>query len=105
MILLSANALCMKVAVTASASASVPLPATGVNVRLVNEGPNTCYISVGVGAQTATLPGTTPARTCTPVLVGEDISLGLQDTVQVNQISAICASGTTTIDVQVGGGI
>jgi|SRR5213595_1994862 len=105
MIPFSANVSCINVAVTTTASASVALPAANRNVRLVNEGPSHCYISIGIGAQTATLPGSTPARTATPILAGTDIVLGIPDSTNIQQISAICRTGTATLNIQLDGGM
>ena len=100
----SAQSKTLPVSVPASASTSAALPATGNSVRLVNEGPNHCFVSIGVGAQTATLPNATPTATSTPVLAGEDLILSIP-VLDTLQISAICrASGTATLDVQVGEG-
>lgn len=101
----SAQSKTLPVSVTASASTSAALPATGNTVRLVNEGPNHCFVAIGSGAQTATLPNATPTATSTPVLAGEDcvFSIPVDSTLQ---ISAICrASGTATLCVQVGEGV
>lgn len=117
----TAQALTLPISVTATASASTALPAVGNSVRLVNEGPNHCFVSIGTAAQTATLPNATPTATSTPVLAGEDIILTIPkpeatsapDTPSAKwtaptplNISAICrASGTATLCVQVGEGI
>lgn len=95
----------IRVAVTASASASVALPGRGESVRIVNEGPNHAYVSIGPGAQTATVPTGTPLPTATVVLSGSDTTFSLPDVAGL-QISAICAAaGTATLDVQVGMGV
>lgn len=101
----SATSKTLPVSVTASASASVTLPGQGGNVRIVNEGPNIAFVSIGSGAQTATLPNATPTGTSTPVLPGSDIVLSIPNDTTYN-ISAICrTSGTATLDIQVGEGI
>ena len=98
------------ISVTDSASTSTALPGIGDTVRLVNEGPNNCFVSIGTGTQTATLPNATPTATSTPVLAGSDISLtfpkdSAASPIALN-ISAICrASGTATLCVQVGQGV
>lgn len=92
------------ISVTSTASASTALPAQGRTVRIVNEGPNIAFVSIGAGAQTATLPNATPTATSTPVLAGSDIVLSIPNDA-IQNISAICrASGTATLDVQVGEG-
>lgn len=100
----SATSLTKPISVTASASTSTALPGQGNTVRIVNEGPNIAFVSIGSGTQTATLPNATATATSTPVLPGTDISLTIPNDAVYN-ISAICrASGTATLDVQVGEG-
>jgi len=100
----SAQAKTLPITVTASASVSAALPGQGNSLRVVNEGPNVAFFSVGAGAQTATLPNATPTATSTPILPGEDASFTIPNDAVYN-ISAICrASGTATLDVQVGEG-
>lgn len=98
------------ISVTDTASASTSLPGIGDTVRLVNEGPNNCFVSIGTGSQTATLPNATPTATSTPVLAGSDISLTFpKDSASsptALNISAICRSGgTALLVVQVGQGV
>jgi flagellar capping protein FliD len=104
MSLISSQCKSLPISVTASASTSTALPAKGNTIRIVNEGPNQAFISVGTGAQTATLPNATPTGTSTEVLAGSDVSFSLpSDSIQ--NISAICrASGTALLVVQVGEG-
>lgn len=94
----------IRVSAATSASASVAMPGRGESVRIVNEGPNTAYISIGVGAQTATVPSATPLPTATPVLAGSDTSFSVPDVAGL-QISAICGTGTAVLEVQVGMGV
>jgi len=110
----AAQALTKPISVTATASTSTALPAIGNCIRLVNEGPNQCFVSIGTGAQTATLPNATPTATSTPVLAGEDVILSIPSPTNDSNtgaatplnISAICrASGTATLCVQVGEGV
>lgn len=81
---------------------------TSATIRLANIGFNPCYISIGGGAQTATVPTTTAAVTCDVVPAGGDITLSIQ---QISggdglQIAAICDTGlTTTLIVSTGAGI
>lgn len=95
---------CINMSVTTTASASVALPGIGDVVRIVNEGPNNIYFAIGVGSQTATVPTTTAAATCTPVLAGTDITFSIPWATSL-QISAICRTGTATIDIQCGTGV
>ena len=101
----SAQAKTLPISVTASASASTALPALGNTIRIVSEGPNVAFVSVGAGAQVATLPNATPTATSTPILPFEDVSFTIPND-QIYNISAICrAAGTATLDVQVGEGL
>jgi len=101
----SAQSKTLPVSVTATASDSAALPGKGSTVRIVNEGPNVAFVSIGTGAQVATLPNATPTATSTPVLPGTDISLTIPAAAVLN-VSAICrASGTATLDIQVGEGL
>ena len=107
-----AQALTLPISVTSSASTSTALPAVGNVVRIVNEGPNVAFVSIGTGTQTATLPNASPTATSTPVLGGSDVTLSIPTvyastgTPTALNISAICrASGTATLSVQVGEGI
>mgnify|MGYP001584271303 FL=1 len=102
-----ARVLTLPITVTATASTSAALPALGKIVRLVNEGPSICFVSIGNGAQTATLPNATPTATSTPILAGSDVVLSIPDPLLTTplSISAICRSGgTATLDVQCGEG-
>lgn len=99
----SAQAKSLPISVTATASTSAALPSSGSTLRCLNEGPNICFISVGSGAQTATLPNSTPTATSFPVVVG-DSSFSIPSDAVYN-ISAICrASQTATLVVSVGSG-
>ena len=94
------------VAATSAALTAVALPtSTGSQIRIVNEGPNACFIALGVAAVAATLPATgAGVTTCTAVLAGEDVVLTRSPLVDV-YISTICrASGTATLTVSVGDG-
>lgn len=101
----SATPKTLGIAVTATSSTSIALPGTGNTLRLVNEGPNICFVSIGSGSQTATLPHTSvPVATSTPVPVG-DISLTIPP-VSGLEIAAICRSSqTAALSVQVGEGL
>lgn len=100
----NAQAQTISVSVTTAASASAALPAAGNSIRIVNEGPNHAYVSIGTGTQTATLPGASGTATCTPVLAGSDITLSIPAS-GVQNFSAITRTGTATLDVQVGEGL
>jgi len=105
------KALTLAIACTATSSSSQALPSLGETVRLVNEGPNNCYVSIGDGSQTATLPPTsTPTTTCTPVLAGTDVVLhvdngGAPGYLTPMNIAAVCRTGqSATLIVQCAGG-
>jgi hypothetical protein len=101
----SAQSKTQPVSVTSTASTSAALPGQGNVLRVVNEGPNTAFISVGSGTQTATLPNATAVATSTPVLAGSDVVFSIPNDAVYN-ISAICrAAGTATLDVSVGEGV
>ena len=103
--LFNVSALTQRVAATTSASASVALPAAGQTVRIVNHGPNDAYVAIGTAAQTAVVPTGTPSASATPVLAGSDVTFSIASFGSVNNISAITATGTATLDVQVDGGM
>lgn len=95
----------LDLSVTSTASASGALPSTGNQVRIVNEGPNVAFVSIGAAAQTATLPATSSAvATCTPVMPG-DTTLTIPDSATVLNVSAICRAGQTArLSIAVGEG-
>ncbi len=110
----TAQAPALGINASASASTSIALPGVGNTIRVVNEGPNIAFVSIGVGAQTATLPATvigSVVPTSTPVPVG-DITLTIPAAANQFpaapvplQISAICrATQTAVLTVQVGEG-
>lgn len=101
----SATAPTLDISVTATSSTSKALPGQGSKVRIVNEGPYVCWVSIGSGSQTATLPATSsPVATCTPVAVGDCILTIPSDAVY--NIAAICRSTQTArLSVQVGEGV
>lgn len=99
----SAQAPTRSYAVTTAAGASVALPGIGSVVRIVNEGPSTAYVSIGTGTQVATVPTATPLVTSCPVLAGTDVTFSINISPNL-QISAITATGTAVLDIQVGEG-
>lgn len=94
----------LDVSVTSTASASGALPGQGNSLRIVNEGPNIAFVSVGSGAQVATLPSSvTPVATCTPVPPGDYVFTLPGDAIY--NVSAVCrASQTARLSIQVGEG-
>lgn len=108
----TAQAPALGINASAAASTSIAVPGVGNTIRIVNEGPNIAFVSIGVGAQVATVPSAvTPVATSTPVPVG-DITLTIPATMNQFpatptplQISAICrATQTAVLTVQVGEG-
>lgn len=101
--LFAAPAKTLPISVTETASASTALPSKGNTLRVVNEGPNVAFISIGSSAQTATLPNATPTFTSIPVIVGET-TFSIDSSITLN-VSAICrASQTAQLGFQVGEG-
>lgn len=101
----SAQSKTLDLSVTSTASTSGALPGQGNSLRIVNEGPNICWVSVGTGTQTATLPATSsPVATCCPVPPGDYVFTIPND--QVYNYSAITrASQTARLSIQVGEGV
>lgn len=101
----SAQAKTADLSVTDTASTSKALPGAGPTLRIVNEGPNIAFVSIGSGTQTAVLPAASSyVATGTPVYVG-DTSLAIPADATLN-ISAICRSGQTArLSIQVGSGV
>ncbi len=103
----------LPISVTSTASTSTALPCVGDTIVICNEGTVAAFVSVGTGAQVATLPNATPTATSTPVLPGSYVAftlpnpqptLGSDGTFAVPtplNISAITRSGTCTIDVMI----
>lgn len=86
------------ISVTATASTgtafdTTPSDAADNTIRLINEGPNNCYIAVGGAAVAATVPTGTAAVTSTPVLAGSEIVLYIAKS--QTHISAICRTSET----------
>ena len=102
--LFSATSKTQDISVTSTSSTSAALPGQGNTVRIVNEGPNVCWVSIGTGSQTATLPATSSyVATCTPVPVG-DITLQIPND-QTYNIAAVTRAGQTArLSIQVGEG-
>lgn len=101
--LFSQPTLTLPVTVTTTASTSTALPAAGNTLRIVNEGPNIAFISIGTGTQTATVPNATPTITSVPVWVGDN-SFDIPASSILN-ISAICrATQSSLLNIQVGYG-
>lgn len=99
----SGQALTLPVSVTTTASTTTALASLGNQIRIVNEGPNHAFVSIGVGSQTATLPNATATATSTPVLAGEDVVFSIPNSA-ILSFSAITRSGTATLYIQCGEG-
>lgn len=102
----SAQSATLDIAVTSTASTSGALPNFGNTIRIVNEGPNVCFVSIGTGAQVATLPSSvTPVKTCTPVPVGDiTLTIPTDNTTALNVSAITRATQTARISIQVGEG-
>ena len=99
------NADTFKISVTTTSSTSKIIN-TGSTIRLYNAGDSDCFVSVGQGSQTATVPTTTAVKTCIPIGAGSDITFNMSyvsgsDSVQIAAIS----ESSTTLYVSVGDGI
>lgn len=101
----SADSKVLAINATDVASTSQALPGRGNSIRILNEGPNNAYFSVGLTTQTATLPPTvTPNSTSAPIPAGEDCTFTLPST-DTYKISVVCrATETAVVIVQVGEG-
>lgn len=95
-----------KIDVTSTASTSKALNNIDEKqIRIINDGSFTAFFDIGIGGQTATVPTTTAANTCCPILAGEDLIFSIPKNTAL-QISAICGSGESTIlYVSIGDGI
>lgn len=87
-----------RVAATTSASAAVALVGSGNIIVLTNVGTVECYVALGNSSVAATLSHF-------PVLAGTMITLSLPADKTSAYISAITASGSTTLLAHVGCGI
>lgn len=75
-------------------------------IRIINEGYETVFISIGDGLQTATIPTTSAVKTCDPILAGEDIVLSVSQLLVGAglQIAAIC-EGSSKLYISMGDGM
>ena len=76
-------------------SASQTIGTGNKSIRFANSGSNTCYIRVGVGAQTATTADM-------PLLSNEEIVI--QKSEVEDTVAYITTTGTTTLNIQPGEG-
>ncbi len=99
-----ASSLNIKLSITSTVLTGALIPGSGSSVRIVNEGPNVCYVGVGGSAVAAAVPTTTPSQYATPVLAGEDVTFSRLPS--ETYISAICTSNqTASLNVSSGEGI
>jgi len=99
------TALTFSVSGSSSASTPVALPQPGGSIRLLNEGPNNCYVCVNAAATNATVPTSTPSATSFPIAAGEDVVFGVPADAR-SSISIICRAGQTcTLQVSIGEGV
>lgn len=101
--LFSAQSKGIRINATTTASTSTALANPGNSIRIVNEGPNHAYVAIGDSAQVATVPTGVAAPTCTCVLAGSDATFGMAGAT-IQQISAICGTGTAVLNVYAGEG-
>lgn len=100
--LFTTEAATFAISATATASTGAALQGNGNSVRLVNEGPNACFIAISTDSGVvATLPVASASagsavNTANPVLAGEDVVFRVQYN-QTLYISAICRSGQTAV--------
>lgn len=95
-------------ATTTSGATFATLDASGATIRVVSHGPETAYFSVGSVQRAATIPVPgVGVRTCTTVLAGSDITLGIESASGEGPLhfAALTASGTATLDVFISNGI
>jgi phosphoribosylcarboxyaminoimidazole (NCAIR) mutase len=90
------------ISVTTSASTAVDLPNAGPVLNVINGGASNAFICVSAAGTAATVPTSTAASTCTPVLANTDKAHSIADG-SVLKISAIGA-GVTTLWVCVSDG-
>ncbi len=104
--LFSAQAQTTRVSLTTVSSAAVLLPFKGNSIRIVNEGPNTCYVALATTAAlaVAVTPTSTPSANATAVLSGTDVTMSI-DASQQLYFAGITATGTAVLDIQVGEGM
>lgn len=90
--------------IACSTTVSTPFQVTyiGNSVRVVNEGAATAYLCIAATATNATVPKSTFANTCTAVQAGATAIFAVPSI--AFYISAITATGTTTLQISVGEG-
>ncbi len=93
----------MRLPITSTALVAVAI-GSGGSIRLVNEGPNACFVAVGNAAGVlAVVPGTGATLLGTVVLAGEDVTFSRDSA--AGFLSAICLSNqTATLNVSIGEG-
>lgn len=103
--LIGASANTILIPVSTTASASVQLPDSGLTLRVVSEGPSTCFFAVGVTGVQATVPTATKSKTSTPVIAGSDVCFSIAYPAGERFISFICdTGGSARVWVQVSEG-
>ena len=103
-LLFSAQALGILVtASTGSGGASFALPQAGDTLHLMNTSTSDAYISVGQGAQTATLPSSVAAATCTCIFGRSDVPFRIPRNNNL-QIAALTSGGTAALNIYIGEG-
>jgi hypothetical protein len=93
------------VSVTTSASTPVALSEEARAIRIVNTGTATAFVCVRNVSTNAAVPTGTASTTGCPVLAGSDVVFTMEYGTSPNFFSAITATGTTTLYVQIGEGV
>jgi hypothetical protein len=93
--LFNASANTILVTASGTASAAVPLPAAGLTLRVVSEGPSTAYIAIGGASILATAATGTKSATSTPILAGSDVCFSIAYYSGEKYVSAITDSGNS----------
>ena len=93
--LINASANTILVTATSTASGAVLLPAAGLTLRVVNEGPSTAYIAIGGSTVAATVATGTKSTTATPILAGSDVCFSIAYYAGEKYVSVITDSGNS----------
>lgn len=100
--LFSAQSKVTTVSVTTTASAAEQLPNAGNTLRVVNEGPNAVFICVADTAAlaVATVPSDGSVTSCF-VGINADVTFSIPNDA-AKYVSAICRTGTATVEFYAG---
>lgn len=90
-------------ATTTSAAVSMALPVAGDTLHLQNLSTDDAYFSVGVGAQTATLPSSTASITSCCIFGRSDVPFRIPRG-SILEIAALTSAGSAVLNAYVGEG-